>query len=108
MPTQSRKTILLATDQQRSVLNALDANLPHASAYAPYGHRPLSGLLSLLGFNGQLMDPLTGHYHLGNGYRPFSPELMRFICPDSFPFSPFGKGGMNAYVYCGGGSEESS
>jgi RHS repeat-associated protein len=100
MPTQSRKTILLATDQQRSVLNALDANLAHASAYTPYGHRPLSGLLSLLGFNGELMDLLTGNYHLGNGYRPFSPVLMRFFCPDSW--SPFGKGGLNAYAYCMG------
>ena len=100
MPTQSRKTILLATDQQRSVLNALDANLQHASAYTPYGHRPLNGLLSLLGFNGEPMDLLTGHYHLGNGYRPFSPVLMRFTCPDSE--SPFGEGGLNAYAYCEG------
>lgn len=100
MTTQSRKTILLATDLQNSVLHALDANRAHAIAYSPYGHRPLNGLLSLLGFNGELMDPLTGHYHLGNGYRPFSPVLMRFICPDSL--SPFGKGGVNTYAYCGG------
>ncbi|AWY41597.1 RHS repeat-associated core domain-containing protein [Pseudomonas putida] len=100
MPTRSSKTFLLGTDQQNSVLNVLDANRAHPIAYTPYGHRPLGGLLSLLGFNGELMDPLTGHYHLGNGYRPFSAVLMRFICPDSL--SPFGEGGINAYSYCTG------
>jgi RHS repeat-associated protein len=101
MPTSSRKTILLATDQQRSVLNALDATQPHLLAYTPYGHRPLAnGLLSLLGFNGELPDPVTGHYHLGRGYRQFNPVLMRFNTPDSW--SPFGSGGINAYAYCNG------
>lgn len=92
---------LLATDQQRSVLNALGATRPHPLAYSPYGHRPLgSGLLSLLGFNGERPDPLTGHYLLGNGYRAFNPVLMRFNNPDSW--SPFGDGGLNAYAYCAG------
>ena len=94
-------TTLLATDQQRSVLNALDANQPNPFAYSPYGHRPAeSGLLSLLGFNGERPDPVTGHYHLGNGYRQFNPVLMRFNSPDSW--SPFGDGGVNAYAYCQG------
>ncbi|WP_371916326.1 RHS repeat-associated core domain-containing protein [Pseudomonas sp. QTF5] len=101
MPTHSSKTILLATDQQNSVLNALEASRPHPIAYTPYGHRPhQSGLLSLLGFNGELPDPVTGHYHLGNGYRQFNPVLMRFNSPDSW--SPFGEGGLNAYAYCAG------
>jgi RHS repeat-associated protein len=92
---------LLATDQQRSVLNALDASGPNPFAYSPYGHRPpANGLLSLLGFNGERPDPVTGHYHLGNGYRQFNPVLMRFNSPDSW--SPFGKGGLNAYGYCSG------
>ncbi|MCX7077853.1 MAG: RHS repeat-associated core domain-containing protein, partial [Pseudomonas sp.] len=87
-------TTLLATDQQRSVLNALDATQPHPITYTPYGHRPAeNGLLSLLGFNGERQDPVTGHYHLGNGYRAFNPVLMRFNCPDSW--SPFGEGGLN-------------
>ncbi|WCM49423.1 RHS repeat-associated core domain-containing protein [Pseudomonas sp. WJP1] len=99
MSSQSRRTILLATDQQQSVLNVLDANQPNPIAFTPYGHRPReSGLLSLLGFNGELPDPLTGHYHLGKGYRQFNPVLMRYNSPDSL--SPFGKGGINAYVYC--------
>ena len=95
------KTILLATDQQRSVLHALDATLPHSLVYTPYGHRPAeNGLLSLLGFNGERPDPVTGHYLLGNGYRAFNPVLMRFNSPDSW--SPFGEGGLNAYAYCTG------
>ncbi|MGN8278261.1 RHS repeat-associated core domain-containing protein [Pseudomonas sp. SMN5] len=94
------KTTLLATDQQRSVLHALNKQM-HPLAYTPYGHRvPESGLLSLLGFNGERQDPVTGHYLLGNGYRAFNTALMRFNSPDSM--SPFGKGGLNAYAYCAG------
>ena len=91
---------LLATDQQRSVLHTLEANHPRRSiTYSPYGHRPdASGLLSLLGFNGERPDPVTGHYLLGNGYRAFNPVLMRFNSPDSL--SPFGNGGLNSYAYC--------
>ncbi|NBB37447.1 RHS repeat-associated core domain-containing protein, partial [Pseudomonas sp. BC115LW] len=80
---------LLATDQQRSVLCILDAIRPQPLAYAPYGHRVPES--SLLGFNGELPDPVTGHYLLGNGYRAFNPVLMRFNSPDSW--SPFGRGG---------------
>ncbi|VVO33408.1 RHS repeat-associated core domain-containing protein [Pseudomonas fluorescens] len=92
---------LLATDQQRSVLSVLDATQPHPLAYTPYGHRPMeNGLLSLLGFNGERPDPVTGHYHLGSGYRQYNPVLMRFNSPDSW--SPFGEGGVNAFSYCAG------
>jgi RHS repeat-associated protein len=95
------ETTLLATDQQRSVLHSLDTTGPHLLAYTPYGHRPPpNGLLSLLGFNGERPDPVTGHYLLGNGYRAFSPVMMRFNSPDSW--SPFGEGGLNAYAYCVG------
>lgn len=95
------ETTLLVTDQQRSVLQALDATQPHPLAYTPYGHSSSeSGLLSLLGFNGERPDPVTGHYLLGNGYRAFNPVLMRFNSPDSL--SPFGGGGLNAYTYCVG------
>jgi RHS repeat-associated protein len=95
-------TTLLATDQQRSVLQTLEANQQRQPiAYSPYGHRPAeNGLTSLLGFNGERRDPVTGHYLLGNGYRAFNPVLMRFNSPDSL--SPFGKGGLNSYAYCSG------
>jgi len=92
---------LLATDLQRSVLHAVAVDEHQRPVYAPYGHRsPESGLSSLLGFNGERRDLVTGHYLLGNGYRAFNPVLMRFNSPDSL--SPFGKGGVNAYAYCAG------
>jgi len=93
---------LLATDQQRSVFRTLtiDQSQPLIS-YTPYGHRPTeSGWLSLLGFNGERPDPVTGLYLLGNGYRAFNPALMRFNSPDRDSFSPFGRGGLNPYCYC--------
>jgi RHS repeat-associated protein len=96
-----RQATLVASDQQRSVLQALAANESQSFAYSPYGHRPTDGgLLSLLGFNGQRPDPVTGHYLLGNGYRAFNPVLMRFNSPDRW--SPFKKGGINSYAYCSG------
>lgn len=52
------------------------------------------------GFNGQCLDPVSGSYFLGNGYRAYNPVLSRFNCPDSW--SPFGAGGINRYAYCGG------
>ena len=51
-------------------------------------------------FTGERKDPISGHYHLGNGYRAYSPALMRFTCPDDL--SPFDAGGINAYAYCAG------
>lgn len=52
-----------------------------------------------LAFGGQYRDPLTGNYPLGNGRRFYSPTLMRFMAYDAM--SPFSKGGINGYVYCG-------
>ena len=92
---------LLATDLQRSVLHTVNPDKTQPMVYNVYGHRPAdSGLASVLGFNGERADPVTGHYLLGNGYRAFNPVLMRFNSPDSW--SPFGKGGFNAYAYCRG------
>ncbi|WP_226488691.1 RHS repeat-associated core domain-containing protein [Pseudomonas sp. B20] len=92
-----RDGVLLATDQQQSVIVAQGS----AFAYTPYGHRhPSAGPMSLPGYAGQRVDPVTGHYLLGNGYRAFNPVLMRFNSPDSL--SPFGEGGVNAYGYCEG------
>ena len=92
---------LLGTDLQQSVLHVVGADKHHSMAYNAYGHRPAeNGVVSLLGFNGERADPVTGHYLLGNGYRAFNPVLMRFNSPDSW--SPFGRGGINSYGYCGG------
>ncbi|WP_080690675.1 RHS repeat-associated core domain-containing protein [Pseudomonas fluorescens] len=96
----SLETALLATDQQRSVMDTVGGS-SLAIAYSPYGHRRAeSGFTSLLGFNGERPDTITGHYLLGNGYRAFNPVFMRFNSPDSL--SPFGDGGLNSYAYCSG------
>ncbi|SFA94003.1 RHS repeat-associated core domain-containing protein [Pseudomonas sp. NFIX10] len=93
-------TRLLITDCQRSVLHTLgENNQRQPIAYSPYGHRLTeNGLTNLLGFNGERADLVTGHYLLGNGYRTFNPVLMRFNSPDKL--SPFGRGGVNTYMYC--------
>lgn len=85
-------TYLLTTDRQRSVL-------PGLQAYSPYGFMKATPASSL-GFCGQRRDPLTGNYPLGNGHRFYSPTLMRFMEPDLL--SPFSRGGINGYAYCGG------
>lgn len=54
----------------------------------------------LLAFNAQRPDPFTRCYLLGNGRRVYNPVLMRFQTTDAF--SPFEKGGVNAYAYCEG------
>ena len=92
---------LLGTDLQQSILHLVSADEHHVIAYNAYGHRPVeNGLISVLGFNGERADPVTGHYLLGNGYRAFNPVLMRFNSPDSW--SPFERGGVNSYGYVGG------
>lgn len=94
---------LLATDMPTSVLHSVNGDgTQQALAYTPFGHHPsdVKALHSISGFNGERPDPVTGHYLLGQGYRAFNPVLMRFNSPDSL--SPFDKGGINAYGYCGG------
>lgn len=94
-----RNSLLLVTDQQRSVLQMTGPDGGVRQVYGPYGHRWVdNGPGGLLGFTGEAVDPATGHYLLGNGHRAFNPVLMRFNRPDSL--SPFGRGGLNAYAYC--------
>lgn len=69
-----------------------------AHVWSPYGSGDAED--GLPGFNGERVDPVSGTYHLGNGYRAYNPVLMRFNCPDSL--SPFGAGGINPYAYCAG------
>lgn len=89
---------LLGTDGQRSVLHRQGLQDLQSTAYSAYGHQSQEN--ALLGFNGERLDPVSGHYLLGNGYRAFNPVLMRFNQPDNM--SPFGQGGLNAYAYCQG------
>ncbi|VVQ14733.1 hypothetical protein PS918_05765 [Pseudomonas fluorescens] len=103
MPARSRKTLLLAPDYAGSVSNTVDSTRNNAIAYTPYGDSPTGeDPQNQFRFNGVFREAMTGWYSLGNGYRMYSPVLMRFLNQDSF--SPFGKGGLNAYAYCGGDS----
>lgn len=87
---------LLAIDQQRSVLNG-NGSASTGKAYTPYGFAAIQeGAISA--FGGESRDTLTGCYHLGNGYRQYNPVIMRFHSSDQL--SPFGAGGLNAYMYC--------
>lgn len=86
----------LATDVEHSVIND-SAHAP--KAYTAYGLSADQGR-TISAFCGEPKDPLTGCYHLGNGYRQFDPGIMRFQNADAM--SPFGKGGINAYMYCAG------
>ncbi|WP_237884705.1 RHS repeat-associated core domain-containing protein [Pseudomonas sp. PGPR40] len=95
------RTLLLATDLQQSVLAELDRSGPNRLAYTAYGSQSSQRTAGThLGFNGQLRERPSGWYHLGNGHRVYNPALMQFHSPDRL--SPFGKGGVNAYAYCGG------
>lgn len=68
------------------------------SAYSPYGANGQRLLRPALGFTGQIREP-AGGYLLGNGKRLYLPSQARFCQPDRL--SPFGRGGINAYAYCG-------
>ena len=89
---------LWASDRNQSVLACLDGQHSNViqQQYEPYGVR--TGDASSIGFNGQWRDPVTGWYHLGNGYRVYNPVLRRFHTPDKW--SPFASGETNPYAYC--------
>ncbi|PYC43239.1 hypothetical protein DMX05_13180 [Pseudomonas soli] len=92
------KIELLAVDRSRSIM----AGQPAARqlAYSAYGYCANTGEAAFLAFNGEYWDADAEGYLLGNGYRLYSPSLLRFLSADGM--SPFGKGGINAYAYCGG------
>ncbi|MBC3412961.1 RHS repeat-associated core domain-containing protein [Pseudomonas sp. SWRI51] len=69
-------------------------------AYSPYGISEPPPENHCLAFNGELWQAAFQGYLLGNGQRPFNPVLMRFMMADRM--SPFGRGGLNTYAYCGG------
>lgn len=94
------ETLLLLTDANRSVRGESQQHSLRETAYGAYGYRSDDGMKSLLGFNGEVRDSLSGWYLLGKGYRAYNPWLMIFHSPDSM--SPFGAGGINSYMYCGG------
>ena len=65
--------------------------------YEPYGKRYGGSKSSTwLGFKGEPLNRV-GKYHLGNGYRLYDPNWMRFLSWDSW--SPFDAGGVAGYVF---------
>jgi len=96
--SQSPELRLLAVDLQNSTLRSI-SNAFSPVSYCPFGQDNLTNDSPLLSrFTGQYYLPNATAYFLGNGYRVFSPTLMRFYSPDNV--SPFGNGGINAYAYC--------
>jgi RHS repeat-associated protein len=95
------RVVLLATDRSQSIIGEIVDGQTKTIAYSAYGEQSAQQKVETrLGFNGQLREADIGWYLLGNGYRAYNPRLMRFHSPDSW--SPFGGGGLNAYMYCVG------
>lgn len=69
------------------------------TAFSVYGYDRLANQ-SVLAFAGEHYEQASSSYMLGQGYRSYSPVLMRFRSADSW--SPLGRGGTNAYAYCTG------
>ena len=85
--------VLLPVNSTNSIMHTT-----RVTAYTPYGYFDTTRHLSILGFNGQARDVMTGCDFLGKGKRAFNSGLMRFNSPDRQ--SPFGPGGINGYGYC--------
>ena len=95
------RVVLLAADRGNSVMGEVVSGKSNRIAYSAYGEQSAQQDVDTnLAFNGQLRETNFGWYLLGNGYRAYNPRLMRFHSPDSW--SPFGRGGLNPYMYCVG------
>lgn len=91
---QTQPTKLVQVDRSNSIIGLSQDTI----VYSPYGYSDAHVMKSLLAFNGHRCDPVSMLYPLGNGFRSFSPSLMRFCSQDTM--SPFGRGGLNSYAYC--------
>ncbi|MFJ4386824.1 RHS repeat-associated core domain-containing protein [Pseudomonas sp. NPDC089408] len=92
-------TRIIGSDAQGSVLSEIESAACAHRCFTVYGlaaPRPVKDI----GFKGERCDRLMQCYPLGNGYRTYSPVLMRFYSADNQ--SPFGKGGLNAYAFVKG------
>lgn len=95
------RNVLFATNWVQSVLRSTVFGSLPLSGYTPFGWRlDEQGQHATPAFNGEIQERPAAGYLLGNGYRLFNPTLMRFQSPDNL--SPFGRGGLNTYAYCGG------
>lgn len=95
-----QQSILLGCDGQGSVRLQAGAEL-HSRRYSVHGadSDPAAARNTAFGYCGEQHEPLTG-WIIPDAYRPYDPVLMCFLSPDNE--SPFGRGGINPYTYCGG------
>ncbi|WP_263261070.1 RHS repeat-associated core domain-containing protein [Pseudomonas sp. RIT-PI-S] len=95
--TSQNPAALLGTDTLNSPLATSTDHDKKRIIYTPFGyaHEPS---VRAAGFTGQMKEPVGERYLLGNGYRAYSPSLMRFMAADEL--SPFDQGGINSYAYC--------
>ncbi|MCP8636050.1 RHS repeat-associated core domain-containing protein [Pseudomonas mosselii] len=94
-------TTLLGVDRAGSVLTTQSDHQRNSRSYTVYGDKPsVTPEACKTGFVSELLEALGGHYILGNGVRTYAQTLMRFRSPDAL--SPFGRGGINCYMYCSG------
>ncbi|WP_248916106.1 RHS repeat-associated core domain-containing protein [Pseudomonas moorei] len=99
--TIRQRVILLTTNSSQSIIVESVEGKINNIGYTAYGEQSAQqDVATALGFNGQLREARLGWYLPGNGYRAYNTRLMRFHSPDSW--SPFGRGGLNAYMYCVG------
>lgn len=95
---EAGRASLFQVDQVGTVLGASHGSKQRAFTAYGYSVDTTGALLS--GFHGQHLDWQVRGYLMGLGKRLYAPGLGRFCGPD--PLSPFGKGGINGYAYCGG------
>lgn len=87
----------LIDDPQVGVAGQVKDGTLELAPLLPFGEGAvLQGLVC--GYNGMRRDPVTGHYHAGNGYRSYHPALRRYAQPDWL--SPFDDGGLNPFQHC--------
>nr|WP_314876558.1 RHS repeat-associated core domain-containing protein [uncultured Pseudomonas sp.] len=93
-----RTVTLLGCDAQGSVRLEAD-NSVRTRHYTAHGAETADPDNGPYGYTGERREPLTDWY-IPDGYRPYDPVVMGFLSSDSE--SPFGRGGLNPYTYCGG------
>ncbi|WP_249414317.1 MULTISPECIES: RHS repeat-associated core domain-containing protein [Pseudomonas] len=87
---------LLTCDEQNSLMASASPVATLHTLFTPFGYT-ISGDLLTTAFKGEPLLADKKGYLLGNGYRNYSPQLMRFHSTDTE--SPFGKGGLNNYAF---------
>ncbi|WP_060511867.1 RHS repeat-associated core domain-containing protein [Pseudomonas sp. NBRC 111124] len=73
----------------------------HSVTFTPWGVTHLATLNAQsvgVGYNRQRVDPVTGGFHLGDGYRFYDAQHQVFCQPDDW--SPLGAAGPNDRAYC--------